>query len=119
MKMKKLEKEFVEEVKKNNELINSKLEQINVLLQEAINISEETKTPFRADLYGNFVDRTYYPKGLTEKDLKKINHALFNEGEEIDLLEQELADFEYCEGIKTYDRPKQGWQYWSSSSLTC
>ncbi|HVI42690.1 MAG TPA: hypothetical protein VM577_18755 [Anaerovoracaceae bacterium] len=80
--------------------INAHIENAREEINKAVKISEKTGVPFSSDVI-EFTSRVYIPKSMAKK-WPEVDYDI-------------LSDLD----LYTQDMDQPGWEYWSSSSLTC
>lgn len=103
-------KNLIEEFEKMNLVYQEKKEQITKILDEMIELSEETGVPFSVDPFGDFEERAYTPESF---DYYKFKESILGKDKGWE------AEDAFGEKFYRYAEKEPGWTYWRSSSLTC
>lgn len=96
-----LEKQFREAVKEVTKEINKHIVNSRVELNKAVELAEKHGVPFRSSMVDMDRSRAYVPRSFSSKWEDLDDEFLYDELD---------GDF------SSYD---SGWEYWSSSSLSC
>lgn len=96
-----LEEQFKEAVKEATKEINKHIVNSRAELDKAVKLAEKYGVPFRSSMVDMDMSRAYVPRSFSSKWENLSEEFLYDELD---------GDF------SSYD---SGWEYWSSSSLSC